>query len=150
MKIELTKILIKFSEIEGINFKTVYQIIKNNQLKNLNLDVNEQNLKNVAEVVLENLVETNKNSFLNDEFDFNKTKADLSEAINLNEDTIIKKLILNFESGLLFLITIFKKIVNFVFCDLIFSQKEKIKLNDLENAIENDYFFEKEFPDEKN
>jgi len=150
MKIELTQTLKKFSEIEGINFKTVYQIIKNNQLKNLNLDVNEQNLKNVAEVVLENLVETNKNSFLNDEFDFKKMKADLSDAINLNEDTIIKKLILNFESGLSFLITIFKKIVNFVFCDLIFSQKEKIKLNDLENAIENDYFFEKEFPDEKN
>ena len=150
MKIELTQTLKKFAENEGINFVTSYQIIKNNQLKNLNLDVNEQNLKNVAEVVLENLVETNKNSFLNDEFDFNKTKADLSEAINLNEDTIIKKLILNFESGLLFLITIFKKIVNFVFCDLIFSQKEKIKLNDLENAIENDYFFEKEFPDEKN
>ena len=38
MKIELTKILIKFSEFEGINFQTVYQIIKNNQLKNLNLD----------------------------------------------------------------------------------------------------------------
>ena len=64
MKIELTKILIKFSEFEGINFQTVYQIIKNNQLKNLNLDgVEETNLKDLSEIFLENIVDSKKSIF---------------------------------------------------------------------------------------
>ncbi len=140
MKIELTQTLKKFAENEGINFVTSYQIIKNNQLKNLNLDgVEETNLKELSEIFLENIVDSKKSIFLNSQVDFQKIKAEITETINLNSNKLILQLYTNFEKGLSILASIFKKIINFLSLDFLFSDEQKIILESIEEKIKNGF-----------
>ena len=140
MKIELTQTLKKFAENEGINFVTSYQVIKNNQLKNLCLDgVEETNLKELSEIFLENIVDSKKSIFLNPQVDFQKIKAEITETINLNSNKLILQLYTNFEKGLSILASIFKKIINFLSLDFLFSDEQKIILESIEEKIKNGF-----------
>lgn len=140
MKIELTQTLKKFAEKEGINFVTSYQIIKNNQLKNLCLnDIEETNLKQLSEIFLENIVDSKKSIFLNPEVDFQKIKSEITETINLNSKKLILQLYKNFEKGLSILASIFKKIINFLSFDFLFSDEQKNILEIIEEKIKNDF-----------
>ena len=132
-KIDISSVLLNLTKKKGIDFKTVFQAIKNNQLSEIEFEsIENEHLQTISETVLQKILENDeyKEQLLNN-FEIENFKDDITAVVNTHEDSLIYSFYESVESGLKAVLACFKAVLNFVLDKLKFDFYEIEKIEEI-------------------
>lgn len=135
-KIDISSVLLNLTKKKGIDFKTVFQAIKNNQLSEIEFEsIENEHLQTISETVLQKILENDeyKEQLLNN-FEIENLKDDITAVVNTHEDSLIYSFSESVESGLKAVLACFKAVLNFVLDKLKFDFYE---IEEIEEIVDN-------------